>query len=184
MDIRDGDLEAIEKQANFVSFFSGFAKDILWSARLFPRLSEPRVIEAHGAWCNDLNRVSNHEPHLEEGLDHFKRCGHLAFWVRRMSPVVEAVDVTQNVADAEGMPLSGDEMAFRDLLFGYCNEYLAFELGLQFCRFYEIGKPGGSARANSLVLSEDYIRTMCHFLKYKQVSPHALFLVYKSLFLG
>jgi hypothetical protein len=32
-------------------------------------------------------------------------------------------------------------------------------------------------------LSVDYYRTVCHFLKYKTVSPHGIFLLYKSLFL-
>ncbi|HEY7245363.1 MAG TPA: hypothetical protein VH678_15950 [Xanthobacteraceae bacterium] len=183
MDILAGDLKAIEDETRFVSFFGEFAKGVLQEARLFPKLSQPRVIEAHGAWCSDLKRVGDHEPQLGEGLDHFKRCGHLAFWVRRMSPVVEAVDLTQNIADAEGMALSDDEKAFRELLFGYCNEYLAFDLGFQFCRFYEVAKKGGSPRAESLILSDDYLKTTCHFLKYKNVSPHALFLIYKSLFL-
>lgn len=183
MDIKAGDLETIEDEARFVHFFADYAKNVLQQARLFPQLSQPRVVEAHGAWLSDLKRVNDHEPQLGGGLDHFKRCGHLAFWLRRMSPVVEAVDTTTNYQDAPGPDLSGDENAFRDLLFGYCNEYLAFDLGFQFCRYYEINKAGGSTRANCLILDEDYLRTTCHFLKYKNVSPHALFLIYKSLFL-
>ena len=98
-----------------------------------------------------------------------------------MGPVVEAVDLTRSIADAPGYDLSPDEIAFRDLLFGYSNEYLAFDLGFQFCRYYEM--ENGSPRAAALVLDEDYIRTTCHFLKYKTVSPHALYLIYKSIFL-
>ena len=101
-----------------------------------------------------------------------------------MGPIVEAIDLTKSLADAEGYPLTDDEIAFRDLLFGYCNEYIAFELGFEFCRYYETAKKGGSQRASSLVLTEDYLRTACHFLKYKQVSPHAIYLIYKSLFLS
>jgi len=182
MDIKAGDLEAIEDEATFVRFYTDYVQHVFHQARLYPRLSKPRVIEAHGAWLSDLKRVNDHEPQLGEGLDHFKRAGHLAFWVRRMGPVVEAVDTTQNFADAPGYDLSSDEQAFRDLLFGYANEYVAFDLGYQFCRYYELNKAGGSARANSLILTEDCIRTNCHFLKYKQVSPHALYLIFKSLF--
>ena len=100
-----------------------------------------------------------------------------------MSPIVEAIDLTQNEADAPGYPISRDEEAFRDLLFGYHNEYMAFEIGYQFCRFYELSDPMPSQRADSLILTDDYYKTMCHFLKYKTVSPHAMFLIYKSLFL-
>lgn len=168
----------------FCRFFGEYASHVLNEARLFPRLSRLRLEEIHGAWRNDLTRVGKHEPLLDHGLDHFKRSGHLAFWVRRFGPVVEAEDLTQNLADSEGYPVSPDEKAFRDLLFGYINEYLAFDLGLQFCRFYETGKPGGSRRAELLRLDEDYIRMICHFMKYKTVSPHAMTMIYKSLFYG
>ena len=34
----------------------------------------------------------------------------------------------------------------------------------------------------SFTVSMEYIESVCHFLKFKQVSPHALYLIYKSLF--
>ena len=74
-------------------------------------------------------------------------------------------------------------MAFRGLLLPYANEYLAFDFGFQIVKFYELGKEGGSKRANEMALSRDYYKTVCHFLKYKTVSPHALNLIYRSLFL-
>lgn len=182
MEISKDTLPSMATVDGFRSVFKAFCCEILGEARLYPSLSLIRVDEARGAWQNDLHRVRRNEPHLGEGLDHFKQCGHLTFWVRRMSPVAEAYDLTKNYADAEGLPLSSDENALRELLFAYCNEYVAFELGYQLCCFYEVNKSGGSARASSLQLSEDYYWTMCHFLKYKNVSPHALFLIYKNLF--
>jgi hypothetical protein len=179
MIINEGDLEAIRDEATFVRVFANYAKETMWQARLIPRLSLARVVDAHGAWCNDLERVKHHEK-LEDDLDHFKRCGHLCFWLRRASSIVEAIDPVNNLADAEGMPLSEIERDFRDLLFPYANEYLAFDFGLQFCKFYEMNE--GSQRARDLLLNEDYLRTVCKFMKYKNVSPHALFLIYKSLF--
>jgi hypothetical protein len=175
-------LPALADRQKFVSTFSEYVKTAMGAARLFPRLAEPRVIEAHGAWQDDLQRVANREQNLDDGLDHFKQMGHLAFWVRRMSPVVEAHDITANIADAPGMPITADEQAFRDLLFAYSNEYLAFDFGYQICLFYERGKAPPSQRAETMLLSREYYNTMCHFLKYKTVSPHALFLIYKSLF--
>ncbi len=180
MDIEDKLLASIEAdEQKFVSVFRSYAEDVFRQCRLYPRLLMPRMIESHGAWRNDLQRVGGHEPELEEGLDHYKRCGHLTFWLRRMSPVIEAVDLTGSISDAPGYPLSEDEKAFRELLFGYAKEYLAFDFGYQFCLFYEQGSP----RAECMRLSEEYLWTMCHFLKYKTVSPHALFLIFKSLFL-
>ena len=172
----------VEEDA-FVRIFGEFTKHVLGQARLFPKLSRHRIIEAHGAWQNDLRRVGGNEPNLDDGLDHFKQSGHLAFWIRRMSPVAGVIDLTHNFADAEGYPITGGEQAFRNLLFGYCNEYIAFDFGYQISRYYEIAKQGGSVRAAGMAPPEEYYLTMCHFLKYKTVSPHALFLVYKSLFL-
>jgi hypothetical protein len=49
MDIKAGDLEAIEDEATFVRFFVDYTEDVFHQTRLYPRLSEPRVIES--AWC-------------------------------------------------------------------------------------------------------------------------------------
>lgn len=181
MEITGGRLQAIEADENeFLAFYSEYSEDILHLARLFPRLSRPRVLEAHGAWTKDLERVGANENKLQDGLDHFKRAGHLAFWLRRMSPIVEFVDETTNIADGAEYDLMKHEHEFRDLMAGHANEYMAFDIGFQYCKFYELSV--GSKIAEGIELSEDYIRTTCHFMKYKQVSPHALFMIYKSLF--
>lgn len=177
-----GKIQEIEDEKTFCVFVSDYAEAALRPARLFPRLSRQRLIEVHGAWKRDMERVGAHEKQLEDGLDHFKRSGHLAFWMRRFTPIVEAEDLTQNLADAAGYELLDTEREFRDLLFGYVNEYLAFDLGYQFTRFYEQTRLGASDRAKELVLNREYIAMACHFMKYKTVSPHALTMIYKSLF--
>lgn len=182
MQIKKGHLGAILDCDTFVREYCDYAVAVLRGCRLHPVASKVRVIEAHGAWKNDLTRVGAHEPNLEDGLDHFKQCGHLAFWIRRMSPIVEAHDTTKNHGDAEGYPLTDDEIAFRRLLLGYCNEYLAFDYGFQICKYYELG--GGSARAGVVAPSRQYYQATCQFLKYKNVSPHAMHLIYKSLFIA
>ena len=183
MRIEKGHLEAILKPEVFVRKYCEYAADSLRTCRLLPVASKPRLLEAHGAWANDLDRVGRHEPQLEDGLDHLKQCGHLCFWLRRLSPIVEAHDTTRNMGDAEGYSLTDDEKAFRKLLLGYCNEYLAFDYAYQICRYYELGKAGGSARAEALFPPREFYVSICQFMKYKNVSPHALHLIYKSLFL-
>jgi len=101
-----------------------------------------------------------------------------------MAPIVEAIDTTKNLGDSAGYPLSPDEIAFRELLLGYCNEYIAFDYAFQICKYYELGKVPPSSRAAAVALSREYYQTMCHFLKYKNVSPHALHLIFKSIFLA
>lgn len=178
MKIEAQTLQDIEVWGKFEPVFTEYVKDVLKEARLFPKFSPQRIRDAHGAWLSDLTRVDKNEPNLGDGLDHFKRCGHLAFWIRRMSPLVDVVDLTANIADAPGYDLTNQEIEFRGLLYAYGNEYLAFDFGYQFCRFYELRR----GLADKLVLGPDYLITICHFLKYKTVSPHALYLIYKSLF--
>jgi len=100
-----------------------------------------------------------------------------------MSPLIELHDTTMDLADSEGMPLSKDEQQFRDLLLPYANEYIALDFGFQIVKFYELGKAQSSKRAETLTMPADYYRTACHFLKYKTVSPHAINLIYRSLFM-
>lgn len=166
----------------FISTFRSYAEAVLMKGRLIPVFSKPRILEAHGAWQNDIHRVGEFEKNLGNGLDHFKQCGHLAYWLRRMSPVVEAHDITTNIADAEGYALSDGEIQFRKLMLGYCNEYLSFDLGFQIVKFYEKKSNASDDWATKLQPSTDYLMTICHFLKYKHVSPHSLHLIYKSLF--
>lgn len=167
----------------FIPTFCTYAQEVLSVAKLDPRFSYPRLAEVHGAWQNDVSRVGTHEPKLEDGLDHFKQCGHLAYWLRRLSPVVECLDVSQNIQDSEGYPLTEDGVVFRKFLLGYMGEYLAFDFGFQIVKFYEMDQANPGQRADTLNLTDDYIRAACQFLKYKHVSPHALHLIYKSLFL-
>ena len=176
-------LPRLHDRETFVASFKEYVTDVLIeSAQLFPIFSDPRIIEAHGAWLTDIERVEKHEPNLSEGMDHFKQCAHMAFWIRRMSPLIDASEAG-GLYSGDPPPITDDMQAFRELLFAYSNEYLAFDFGYQICRFYEINLTDASPRAKELVLTEDYLRTACHFLKYKTVSPHALFLAYKSLFM-
>lgn len=177
---RDLDLIDFEGIDRFIEVYSLF---VVWSldhARLFPRFGQQRIAEAHGAWRNDLSRVGNNEPRLDDGLDHFKQCGHLVFWLRRMSPVVSVVDLTASIQDGHEFHLRDEDRMFRDFLMAYMNEYLSFDLGFQICKRYEIDS--GHDGAGDVTLTPEYYAMACHFMKYKHVSPHSLSLVYKSLF--
>ena len=178
IEIATSDLVKIDgDSAHFVAFIRRFANDCFDPARLLPIFSEPRLIDAHREWVRDLKRIGDHEPELSDGLNHYKRCGHLAFWVRRASPVVEANDFEGNMTDP--LPMTDRQKKFRKFLEGYSNEYLAFELGFQFCLRFEIEQK--SPRAG-LRIDDDYIRTICYFMKFKNVSPPSMSLIYKSLF--
>ncbi|CAK0755644.1 conserved hypothetical protein [Azospirillaceae bacterium] len=165
----------------FKGEFTKYAQDVSFEARLLPVFSEYRISDAHLFWTEDLVRVERAEPDLENGLDHFKQCGHLAYWLRRMSPVIEFSDASGAYSEGAS-PLDKERLKFRELLYKYGMEYLAFDWAFQICRFHEKTRPDKSLRADAIQISPDYAQTICHFLKRKNVSPHALFLIYKSLF--
>lgn len=150
-------------------------------ALLSPIFSEARLRDAHRAWLADLARIRGAEPNLKEaGLDHFKQCAHLAYWLRRKSPIVDYEDWAAKV---EGLgDLYSDEVQRRDLLRRYGEEFLAFDFGYKICLYYEMERLE-NPRSEPPALTLTHLIDICHMLKFKNVSPHALYLIYKSIFM-
>ena len=145
---------------------------------LAPVMSETRLADAHYAWRDDISRLEGRERHLVDGADHFKQCANLAYWLRRMSPVIEYKDLSVLVEGGEDM--FPDERDRRDIFSKYGMEFLAFDFGFKICQYYELEKLD-SPRPYSPALSGEYLVDVCHMMKFKHVSPHAMFLVYKSI---
>ena len=177
MDITRTTLREIENFDRFSAVYTEFVSETLWRIRLMPEISPSRMQEAYEAWMDDKNRVDKNEENLQ-GLSHFKQCGHLAFWLRRMAPITETHDMTGALTYTPE-PFTKEETLFQKLMLSYCNEYLAFDFGFQIVKFYELGKTG---RAEALKLSSRYYEIACYFMKRKHVSPHAMTIIYKSLF--
>ena len=160
-------------------------------------VSDARLIEAHERWTKDLYRVSDIE--LQGApLDHFKQSGHLAYWLRRCSPVTQLI-IDDEFDSAQRPPERAQKLVLR-----YSNEITAFDVGFRICRFFE-AKRSDNPTHLVLALSDqgrrqiaeldrireinsrqtltfEYVETMGSFLKTKNVSPHAMYLIYKSLF--
>ncbi|MBC7953430.1 MAG: hypothetical protein H7Z12_16620 [Rhodospirillaceae bacterium] len=169
-----------------LEWFKGFVVhqygDSARAARLYPKIQAVRLFDAHHQWQQDVDRVSKYE--LDSGTpDHYKQCGHLVYWLRRSSPVVEWVDASNNLGDAEGLPDLPEHAQMKELLLKYGNEYLAFDLGYRICRYFEVSREDNPLSEDGRLLTPDYLRTISHFLKTKNVSPHAMYLILKSLFL-
>ncbi len=105
-------------------------------------------------------------------LDHFKHASHLCFWLRRMGPILEVFPIDSKIPP----DTVGDKGKELELILKYRNEYLAFQVGLFMCGDFE-------ADDKHPKIDYDYLLTFCHFMRYKHVSPHAIFLIYKSLFM-
>lgn len=184
LEIHADTLEKIRSSPEeFIKFFEDYAFYFaLNNARLVPIFSRPRLMDVRHFWTEDLRRL---QFSLGNDVipDHYKQAAHLAYWIRRQGPILEYKDL-DNRNDWPNS-LTASERKVRDLLICYSSEYPAFDLGYRICWFYEVGRlenGPGNPRVKAFYLDEDYIGAMCCFLKEKNVSPHALYLIYKSLF--
>ncbi|WP_141699306.1 hypothetical protein [Candidatus Thiosymbion oneisti] len=183
MKVTQGILEHIRDPETFNRVVVEHADEIYQSCLLVPVFSRARASDAYTAWENDVRRVAEFDLGGKP-LDHLKQAAHLAYWLRRMGPIIDSRDSSKNIQDGAGyVDLTKDQETLRELLFKYSTEYLAFDLGYQICAFYEKAKAGASGRNQNFAPTTEYVDTVCHFLKFKNISPHALFLIYKSLFL-
>ena len=188
------DLAALDR---FKSTIKAYYKHTFHRHGFVAAIADARLIEAHERWVRDLYRVSDIE--LKGApLDHFKQSGHLAYWLRRCSPV------TQLIVDDEFSPAQRLPERAQNLILRYSNEITAFDVGFRICRYFEAKRadtPSHLVMALSDVgrqqlveadrkreinsrqtLTYEYMETMGSFLKTKNVSPHAMYLIYKSLF--
>jgi hypothetical protein len=144
--------------------------------RMSIRVSERRLRDAYGLWMDDMARVKFMELRGRSEPDHFKRAAHLAYWLRRCSPVIEVnEELTHDFKNVDKL---------REFYFRYGNEFIAFDIGYQLCLYFEVNKDGAEYSLTDYKLTSEYIHIISHFFKTKSVSPHALFLIYTSLFLN
>lgn len=177
------DDQTLPRMVDFVVLKENFEAHVVEFTRpalLAPQFSDVRLREAHYAWRADIRRIEQAEPNLTGGLDHFKQCAHLAYWLRRKSNVVDYTDWAKLVED--GKDLYPDEIKRRDFIRRYGEEFLAFDFGLKICTYYELEKVDATRTAPPS-LSVEFLADLCHMLKFKHVSPHAMYLIYKSILL-
>lgn len=158
----------IKKQSEV---FSERVKDrYAWTlsrAGIVPVFSDKRLSDAWHAYCWDRDRLVHSMP-SESEPDHFKLSGHLAYWLRRFSPVIKY----EEVAESSGQV--SEEI--RELIFEYGAEYLAFDLGYAICHHFAAPFP------REPDWRTENTRKVCYFMKFKSVSPHALGLIYDAIF--
>ena len=126
---------------------------------------------------HDIERLSNDSLDSgSDGPDHFKQAGVLTYWLRRFSPVYELTSLSDN----QKLP-SQQRKKLPEFFPNYYDVVLAFDLGFRLCNFVECNRKKNPIQ-KKILSSDGYIRQTCQFLKYKNVSPHALGLIYQSLF--
>ncbi|MDR3472610.1 MAG: hypothetical protein P4M09_13125 [Devosia sp.] len=153
-------------------------------------ISKGRAGDAHDFWLEDEKRTLEvGVPAETHALDHFKQASFICFWLRRLQPINE----TKVIAGWDIDP-SSDRYRRRKRFLRYGNEYCALIIGYQICLNYEMAKiyPRSDKIAPLIGSRLDYFRRVqfpeplisdfVMVLKHKNMSPHALYLLYKSLF--
>ncbi len=70
----------------------------------------------------------------------------------------------------------------REFFNDYIHEYLAFNIGYHVSLFYVINSKD-SDRKIPHIINASYLNDVCYLMKYKSISPHAMNMIYRSLFL-
>lgn len=136
-----------------------------------------RLKSAHNLWLKDLKRVSEND--MGNGnLDHFKHAGYLAFWIRRASPLIR-IDFEEEAFEK----LSEGDQYYVDFLTQFGNEHLAFTLGYEICLFFECYKISAPKDPKAFGFDSPFAHDINSTLKRKNMSPHALNLIYRALFM-
>jgi hypothetical protein len=150
-------------------------------------MSARRLGEAYDFWREDHTRTLTEGIATSVDLDHFKHASFIAFWLRRMLPINET-RVVSKYKSVPDDPTANDNQKF---FLRYGSELCALLIGFEICLFYEFGTPKKGAielRPNRLATLKLYhlpsttIADFVMILKHKNMSPHALYLLYKSLF--
>ena len=154
-----------------------FTNDAKYAA-VVPRYSDDLMLHAYQSYLRDIKRLGNN---MDPNPNHFEICGYLAYWLCRNSPVVS----WNKGDDVSRYEMNQDMIKAQDLIFESGRSFHAFMIGYRICWFFERHKEEVLSQAKSLPeLNEDYIRAICHVMQYKDISPHAMGLIYRSLFLG
>lgn len=185
----------------FAECMTAFAIDIGASFGCDIEVSASRLLDTYDHWQGDVNRAAS-ENFPENGipldeeiqpieLDHLKHAGFITFWIRRSVPI-------QNISK-QSNPIKSVSDRMMQRFYAFSNELFAVRVGLGICLSYEarivreeIEKSGKiltiDQRNQSLFISRrlsnwNLIRDYLHILKHKNISPHAIYLIYKTLFI-
>ena len=131
-------------------------------------ISEIKLLDAQSFWLHDLKSLRVTE---SEEPDHFKHAGWLCHWLRKKS-IISRLTIFQ-------------EDRLTDVFAENFNEYTAFAIGLKLVIFLECCERGLSdaaiAKSTASAGIPTLIRDVAVYLSHKNVSPHAIYLIYKSL---
>lgn len=156
-------------------------------------LSARRLDEAHDFWIGDVKRTLNTATTEDTTeLDHFKHAAFIAFWLRRLVPINDIYFLNESrVPSAAG----ADNTAPTDAqinFYRFGNELCALCVGFYICLAYETYAMAMREASDSTpviydgvgvkALPSNFLWEYPGLLKHKNVSPHGMYMLYRSLF--
>lgn len=151
-----------------------------------------RLEEAHGYWQEDVRRTLSRGIADSDGLDHFKHAAFISFWLRRTNPIVELY-IPDGWLESRGEV----ERLRRENFALFANEICSLGVGFSICLMYESNvfmksQESSVVSINGRMSRLDYIRRVrfpqslvrefSKIIKHKNMSPYAMYMMYKSLF--
>lgn len=176
----------------FFEIFSYNAIEIGDGFGLHPHISKSSLSRMHRLYLEDLKRVLKHGiARGSDELDHFKQAALLCFWFRRTSPIhrlkpnLNPIEKAALESDPQGNLLLGT-LNYRD----YPNEITAFLIGARICMYFEDSVIGNEINIDMVIQEDigiydiiaDNMREIGAILQSKNISFHALYIMYKFLF--
>jgi hypothetical protein len=150
-------------------------------------VSRYRLMESYTFWQADIDRtLAEGMPRATRDLDHYKYAAFLCFWLRRRVPINKYM-LIRSLGDADAGAVSPKQAWF--LMHG--NEISAFLIALRLVAFHHALALLGSGTAGPVPLAssldgldiDERLKTdVAVQLKHKEVSPHGLYLMFRSLF--
>jgi hypothetical protein len=137
-------------------------------------LSAARTDEARLFWMRDVGRI---DLDGDTTPDHFKQAGFLAYWLRRRVSLNHVI--RQEFGSVERT------LQTRFVMSG--NELCAFIVGFRICVFFVYGRLAEEVESleqfiDSVILDDALVFDVAALMKNKNVSPHALYALYRALF--
>lgn len=175
----------LHDQEWFVNFIKYQYKDIFFkSETVNPQISEYMLMQAHEHWVSDVGRISSNE-YNGKNLDHFKHSAILCFWLRRFPAITDYFPDPSLKAFGQSVIIDNKD------LFNHGVHQASFDIGFRICSYWEamradcedvygkILEPGDF----KIGRHKEFTNDVGYVLSEKNVSPHTLNLIYKSLFL-
>jgi len=154
-------------------------------------LSKYRLHESHSYWIEDLKRFKDNNIEDCDELCMYKQASFLSYWLRRRMVINNFDHLNQEMPYITGAVEKTQDLPSNMVNYiKLCNEYSSLMIGINICLNYRLQEKKFTTAADKELYTNNIgekvsalIQDMSVNLKKKSISPHSLYLLYKSIFL-